>query len=149
MLMQTIGEKIARARKDKGLTQQDLADFMGMIKTTYAHKEKNNKFTKIEAEKILDYLGLTLQEPEVEYTKNPGINYQDSLIRSYEDQLKLLREKLDINLVEMRDRQKIVAAMVRVCLDNQSMILESLTKVPKNKIQAENNKAIHDLLKNN
>ena len=38
--------------------------------------------------------------------------------------------------------------MVRVALENQSLILENLTKTPKDKIQAENNKAIHALLKN-
>lgn len=146
--MLSIGELIAKGRKEKGLTQQDLADFMGMIKTTYAHKEKHSRFTKVEVDKIVDYLGLNLEE-KVEKTKNPDNDYRDMLLKSQEEQIKLLREKLDINLVEMRDRQKIVAAMTRVALENQSLILSSLLKVSKEKIQADNNKAIHDLLKNN
>lgn len=147
--MPTQGEIIAKRRKDKGLTQQDVADFMGMVKATYAHKEKHNRFTKIELDKILDYLGLNIEETTVSDTKNPGIDYRDALLKSYEEQLKLLREKLDINLVEMRDRQKIVAAMVRVSLDNQSEIIEALKKIPAEKVQADNNKAIHALMQNN
>ena len=40
----TIGEKIKKIRKEKGLTQQELADILGIAKTTVTMYETGNRY---------------------------------------------------------------------------------------------------------
>lgn len=146
--MQTVGEIIAKRRKDKSLTQQDVADFMGMKKNTYAHKEKHSTFNRDELDRVSVYLGISEIELDDKHTKKPDSqDYRDELIESLRDQVQMLKDKLNTNLVVMEERQKAVAAMIRVTLQNVEQLRSGGDEKKAAKIQADNDKLILELAK--
>ncbi|OCA71013.1 hypothetical protein BBI01_11665 [Chryseobacterium artocarpi] len=69
-------EKLCKIRKQKGYTQQQLADFMSTNVSNYSRKETGNvKITKEEWEKISKFLGVSIEEIyENEETEEPKGN---------------------------------------------------------------------------
>jgi len=52
---------LARLRVDKGYSQSDICDFLGMYQSTYSNKETGKTdFTLTEAKEISEILGVTL-----------------------------------------------------------------------------------------
>ena len=63
MVIETFGERLARLRKAKGLTQKELADLVGFSQRMMAHYEKHVKRpTPEKLGPIAKALGVTLEE---------------------------------------------------------------------------------------
>ena len=81
-----IGEKIRYARLQKGYSQENMADFLGISTSAYGDIERNKteltisrakKLTTILKISILELLGEEIQTPEV--LENSSINNTDKL----------------------------------------------------------------------
>lgn len=58
-----IGDRLKTLRTNKGLTQAQIADAIGIPRTTYANYESNKRQPKIEVlNKITEYLGVTIDD---------------------------------------------------------------------------------------
>lgn len=82
---------VSDARKAARITQAEMAEYLGMIQSTYSSKEQSNRFTALELSKIEKKIGTrlfneakmlgpshTLNEPPHEYG-NAGADYREIL----------------------------------------------------------------------
>lgn len=77
----TVGDQIKALRKGKGLTQQQLADILGIKRSTVANYEINRRAVGLEElRKIADYFGVGLDYFGINDNKN---HIYDILTRAY------------------------------------------------------------------
>jgi len=99
----TLGARVAKARKDQGLTQQELADYLGIAQETLAHYEVGRtRFPVSMLPKLADKLNLSLDEMlGREATHAPGKRGPVSRLQQQVDAISQLPKAKQRFVIEM------------------------------------------------
>lgn len=102
--MTTQDNILQQVRKTKNLTQKDIADLLGMPRTTYAYKEETGSFDEEEKKKIAKFLKIDMttiswkpsfQSKQVADDKDKVIQSQKEEILTLKAEVKLLKEMIE------------------------------------------------------
>lgn len=138
-----IPDFIKEIQYKSGLTLEKIAKELGYSRVTLSRAINSDTENKDVLHRIKAVY------PNIEESKNPDRDYRDSYLSALEREIGYLKEKLEVNLAEMEERQKAVAAMVRVALMNLEKTRSIQEKVSVDRISVENNKLIAELLEKN
>lgn len=109
----TFGEKLLQARKEKGYTQEQLADLIGVAKSTYTGYEKGNREPDVfKIKKLIKILGVTsgwLLDIDENLDKRREFSEDEiSLIKKY----RALDERGKVTISTMLDREYAASARI-------------------------------------
>ena len=97
-MQELLSMTLPQARKTKSIRQQDVADHLGMVQSTYAYKEKHGGFDNIEKQKIAKYLKIDMTHIvwSSTYQTKTGVseNEKDRLIKMQDEQIKFLEQQV-------------------------------------------------------
>jgi len=101
--MDTIGRRIRKFREERGITQENIADEMGIMQSSYGRLEKNdNRLTATKLIKISEILKVSVatffgEKATNVIHENNGDNAQahiETLIQQDKDHIESLREEI-------------------------------------------------------
>ena len=99
-----LGARIAQARKDRGLTQQQVADHLGIVQQTYAHYEMGNvRFPASTLPILSKVLGLAPEELMGQDAKPKGKPGPTSYLQKQLEQISQLPRTKQRLVMQMLD----------------------------------------------
>jgi len=110
-----LGEKLKHYRAAKGMTQQEVADILGVDKSTYAHYEAGKRIPNAKAwVEITRVLQLPVFPAEI------GVVYPEGMLDEFEDLLIQIEKTVSKNYNENLVRGNRLSDALRVVMDFRS-----------------------------
>ena len=162
-----IGEKIKQLRKDKNLSQKELADLLGIKPPSVAYFEgRGNTITIETALKIATALDVSIKSllfDDIDYTDVPNSKAIEELKATHAQKIEDLKAKYNLKIEELtkenkelvrelKASEKIIKLMEQTeelsarLIDKQSELLQDYPKIQKERLK-EKNKTITELEK--
>jgi transcriptional regulator with XRE-family HTH domain len=109
----TLGQRLRRARQREGLTQQDLADKLGVLQATISNWETGSPFKKASRDKIEEILGPLTNKKQLESRAGQTQSVPaESDISSFGSWVRENRNKLSLSVPELAKKAKISAVAI-------------------------------------
>lgn len=130
-------EKIKRLRADIPLTQPELAEKMGLKRSTYAYKEKIGEFTEQELQQLVRIFQVSREELTNEPIKNGNGHNGNDLVISAKDQTitalnrhidflinenERLKKQCEVSLARLHQYAQVNAARLKTVLESQKLL---------------------------
>lgn len=125
-------DRIRQARKARKLSQNAVADEIGMPRSSYAVSEKTGNFSIDELKKIYKFLDIS-DDPDEKKPDNQN-DYLGRFINRLDDDLKELKTRqilLEKMLLELQESLKIAHSRQKASFAVTYLIAEELATVPK------------------
>lgn len=147
--MKLNSEALVRKRKEKGLSQTEVAKKIGMPMPTYSVKERSGEFTDDQIEKLCKVLETSVEDLANDKTQmngrvNLNNNDKDEIISSRDREIaaheryikhleaenKRLRDERDASSLELAKIGLVNTALLRTVLDCQALLRSKALKEP-------------------
>jgi transcriptional regulator with XRE-family HTH domain len=113
LMASTLGQRLRRARQREGLTQQALADKLGLIQTTISNWENGSPFKSVDRERIEGILGpLTNKKRLPSDPDQKAITVVENEISSFGSWVRENREKASLSVPELARKADISPASI-------------------------------------
>lgn len=129
--MTIIGETIARLRRERGMTQENLAESMGVSPQTISKWENSTTYPDVSLLPVLaDFFGVTVDDLYGRLTEEKGLHRQESLDEAMEQMRRVIvrcfyggNRKADVDDLAAEHRQALKDGVSRSVIQSSSGVI--------------------------